>query len=520
MRVCIPAAGIGSRLGDLTRHLCKALVDVGGKPALARIVDMFPEDTEFVIALGYKGELIREFIAHAFPERAFYFADVDPFEGAGSGLGYSLRQCEPYLRQPFIFISCDTLVLEKVPAPTFNWVGIGERENPASYRTVECNDRAVSAIMEKGAQGGCPYIGLAGILNYEEFWQGMREPCAIDQGEVCGLRQILSAGRPIEAIPYTWLDTGTPAGLHEAQGVFTNADAPTILPKPNEAIWFIDDKVIKFSADENFIRQRVERASELAGYIPAMIGSTAHMYVYRKASGEIISRIITPGLFLELLNFSCDYWQPATLDMKERELFWKRCLEFYKQKTLERVEKFYNAFQKTDGATTINGQEMPALHELLLALDWEDLSHGLPGRFHGDFHFENILWDECGRRFIFLDWRQNFGGDIRVGDIYYDFAKLLHGIIINHGLIARNLFTVEWQDDIIKYDFLRSQKLVICEEILLRWLEQKGFSQRKTRIITALVYLNIAALHHYPYSLLLYALGKDMLFNILSLKEK
>ena len=31
------------------------------------------------------------------------------------------------------------------------------------------------------------------------------------------------------------------------------------------------------------------------------------------------------------------------------------------------------------------------------------------------------------------------------------------------------------------------------------------------RILTALIYLNIAALHHYPYSLLLLALGKSML---------
>jgi hypothetical protein len=30
-------------------------------------------------------------------------------------------------------------------------------------------------------------------------------------------------------------------------------------------------------------------------------------------------------------------------------------------------------------------------------------------------------------------------------------------------------------------------------------------------VLTALIYLNIAALHHHPYSLLLFALGKSML---------
>jgi len=36
---------------------------------------------------------------------------------------------------------------------------------------------------------------------------------------------------------------------------------------------------------------------------------------------------------------------------------------------------------------------------------------------------------------------------------------------------------------------------------------------KKVRVLTALIFLNIAALHHYPYSLLLYGLGKKMLHN-------
>ena len=42
----------------------------------------------------------------------------------------------------------------------------------------------------------------------------------------------------------------------------------------------------------------------------------------------------------------------------------------------------------------------------------------------------------------------------------------------------------------------------------------RGYSLTKIRILTALIFLNIATLHHYPYSLLLYAVGKDMLKKI------
>ena len=38
--------------------------------------------------------------------------------------------------------------------------------------------------------------------------------------------------------------------------------------------------------------------------------------------------------------------------------------------------------------------------------------------------------------FLFLDWRQNFNGLISYGDVYYDLAKLLHGILLPHPVVV------------------------------------------------------------------------------------
>lgn len=78
---------------------------------------------------------------------------------------------------------------------------------------------------------------------------------------------------------------------------------------------------------------------------------------------------------------------------------------------------FYKNLSRSDGQEAINGQAMPSLRVLLDMVRWEWLCHGIAGRFHGDFHFENILWCERDKRFVFLDWRQDFGGDLYVGDI-------------------------------------------------------------------------------------------------------
>ena len=145
--------------------------------------------------------------------------------------------------------------------------------------------------------------------------------------------------------------------------------------------------------------------------------------------------------------------------------------------------------------------------------NWNNIFKGLSGRFHGDFHFENILYNEKNEKFTFLDWRQNFGGILEYGDIYYDLAKLLHGLIICHELIAQNKFNVQIKGNIVNYDFERKQILKDCEEYYYKWLKDNGYDVKKVKILTALIYLNIAALHHYPYCHLLYFLGETMLYE-------
>jgi len=515
-RVCIPTAGTGSRLGGLTKYVNKSLVGIANRPILSHLMEQFPEDVEFVIALGHKGHLVREFLGLAYPQRRFFFVDVIPFEGLGSGLGLSLLACKQYLQQPFTFISCDTLVQEPIPAPDENWMAYAEGAELQPYRTLKVQSGLVESICEKGegkTDTHKPYIGLAGIHEYDTFWavmeQGSKE--VIQTGEVHGLRELIS--QKVKAHLFTWYDTGNTEVLARAREIYQEPDAPNILEKANEAIWFVDGQVIKFSDDEKFIAHRVKRVDELHGFVPEVTGSQRHMYRYPLVEGKVLSEVITLPLFERLLQHGKVFWQPHILDSVGFQSFRDRCMHFYRDKTMERIELFYKNFNRQDGCEIINGMATPKLNELLQSLDWEWLADGLPGRFHGDFHFENILWTPDDQRFIFLDWRQDFGGDLSVGDVYYDFAKLLHGLIISHELIAREFFTVEWRQDEIRYDFHRKQVLVECEQRFGSWLVSEGYDRKKVWVLTALVYLNIAALHHAPYSLLLFALGKSMLFK-------
>ena len=515
-RVVIPTAGIGSRLGDLTEYINKSLVSISCRPTLSHLIEQFPADCEFVIALGHKGNLIREFVEIAYSHRRFYFADVDPYVGPGSGLGHSLLCCEKYLRLPFIFVSCDTLVKETIPPPEHDWIGYAETTDTYSYRTISVNQNIATGIFEKGSKNvehTHAYIGLSGINDYDYFWSQLREGdhTAIDQGEAYGLRSLLEKKR-LNAHPFTWFDTGTPSNLKHTRNAYSQRNEPNILEKKNEAIWFVNNLVIKFSNDKDFIANRVKRSVKLSEFTPKIISSSDHMYAYKKVHGEVVSKVITLPLFKKLLVACSKFWMPAELTTHQKSHFEHKCKAFYYDKTLQRVNLFYQNFGKEDALESINDEPMPLLSSLLERIDWEKITTGLPGRFHGDFHFENILLDLDSNSFIFLDWRQDFGGDLDVGDIYYDLAKLLHGLIVSHELIAKDYFAVEWNSNGIRFDLHRRQILVECEKYLEIWCKTNNYDFSKVRVLTALIYLNIAALHHYPYSLMLYALGKQMLY--------
>lgn len=65
VKTAILAGGVGSRLGIETESKPKPLVEVGGRPILWHIMQHFHSYgfNDFVIALGYKGECIKQYMA-------------------------------------------------------------------------------------------------------------------------------------------------------------------------------------------------------------------------------------------------------------------------------------------------------------------------------------------------------------------------------------------------------------------------------------------------------------------------
>ena len=63
MKVIILAGGFGTRLSEYTDSIPKPMVPINGKPILCHIMEIYAKygHTDFYVALGYKGEVIKNF---------------------------------------------------------------------------------------------------------------------------------------------------------------------------------------------------------------------------------------------------------------------------------------------------------------------------------------------------------------------------------------------------------------------------------------------------------------------------
>ena len=63
MKTVILAGGLGTRLAEETESRPKPMVEIGGRPILWHIMKHYARygHNDFVVALGYKGEVIKDF---------------------------------------------------------------------------------------------------------------------------------------------------------------------------------------------------------------------------------------------------------------------------------------------------------------------------------------------------------------------------------------------------------------------------------------------------------------------------
>lgn len=125
MKVLILAGGFGTRLSEETHLIPKPMVEIGGRPMLWHIMKIYSTYgfNDFIILLGYKGYVIKEYFANYFLHQNDVTIDIannsiethsknneEPWKvtlvntGINTMTGGRLKRALPYLNdEPFMF---------------------------------------------------------------------------------------------------------------------------------------------------------------------------------------------------------------------------------------------------------------------------------------------------------------------------------------------------------------------------------------------------------------------------------
>jgi glucose-1-phosphate cytidylyltransferase len=201
-KAVILAGGLGTRLGEETSVRPKPMVEIGGMPILWHIMKIYSAHgvNDFVICLGYKGYMIKEFFANYFLHAADVTIDLvqnsmevhekrsEPWKitlvetGADTQTGGRLKAVRKYLAddEPFFFTYGDGVSSVDVTAQLAFHKAHGRKATitavapPGRFGALEfdggCNGDRVTSFREKPAGDG-------GLINGGFF---VLEPSVVD----------------------------------------------------------------------------------------------------------------------------------------------------------------------------------------------------------------------------------------------------------------------------------------------------------------------------------------------------
>ena len=177
MKTLILAGGFGTRISEETDLKPKPMIQIGGKPILWHIMKMYSKHgmNDFVILLGYKGHVIKEFFSNYFLYQSDVTFDMslnkmeihnnssEPWKvtlidtGSGTMTGGRLKRVEPYLdqNQPFCFTYGDGLADVDITKLVQFHENHGKLATvtavfpPGRYGAIQMDDSMVTRFQEK-----------------------------------------------------------------------------------------------------------------------------------------------------------------------------------------------------------------------------------------------------------------------------------------------------------------------------------------------------------------------------------
>jgi len=187
MKVVILAGGFGTRLSEYTESIPKPMVPIGNKPMIEHIMNIYASygHKEFYIALGYKGEVIKEYFKKIKNEWKIHLIDT----GADTYTGGRLKRLKQYLSNETFLLtygdglsSIDINELIKFHQEHKKIITISAVRPPARFGSLSLKGSEVVKFKEKTQLGESWINGGYFVVN-PEFFQFLEDDKTVLESE-------------------------------------------------------------------------------------------------------------------------------------------------------------------------------------------------------------------------------------------------------------------------------------------------------------------------------------------------
>jgi len=224
MRAIIPVAGIGTRLKPHTHSTPKALLNVGGKPIIAHILDRLLEEgiNKSTFVIGYLGEMIEDYVKKNYPTMKSSFIEQESMEG----LGHAIYTAIPTFDDDEIFIILgDTIFdvnLKEVFKNKISSLGVKEVEDPRRFGVAVLKNGYIEKLVEKPQTpvSNLALVGLYYVSHKDILIESLNELVNNNirtKGELQltdALQILIDKGEKVTTFPVEgWYDCGKPETL-------------------------------------------------------------------------------------------------------------------------------------------------------------------------------------------------------------------------------------------------------------------------------------------------------------------
>ncbi len=211
MQAVILAAGLGTRMKDLTASTPKPLLKIGEKTLLEYKLENLPgEINEVILVVGYLGDQIKATFGERHLGKKITYVEQKELKGTG----HALSLCKPFLRGRFLILMGDDLYakedLQKLISYPLSVLGCELPEDILGGKRAEIKvDREgnMIAIDERAeAKRGMLENAAAYVLDesYFDYPLQLADPTSREFGLPQTMAQMVEDGKAVRVVRATW----------------------------------------------------------------------------------------------------------------------------------------------------------------------------------------------------------------------------------------------------------------------------------------------------------------------------